>query len=303
MTAAPVEIQIKATGVDGVQRSLRLVKSEVESVGKASTEISHSALIGFSELARGVGKVAQAGEVGAFAMREFTGAAFRLGEFLGPAGPLIPIIGMVGFALYEVFHKAGDEMDTMKEKWHDTLDDMVNAGDNAKMMKQARDLVLGTPANYFQDGRDALQKRLTEEQGRLDALVTQRGGNPFAPKSLVNAIKEQQAIVDADKKALDEIEIKLGQLREAILAVNNTPIEIRGLQALISSATKDGYHAPQQGLYEGGLGGRYRFDGASAAMFGLLPGLTGEKDHGGNYINPFKIKAADLPRDMFAEAQ
>src|SRR3954471_13611807 len=131
MAAAPVEIQIKATGVDGVQRSLRLVKSEVESVGKASTEISHSALIGFSELARGVGKVAQAGEVGAFAMREFTGAAFRLGEFLGPAGPLIPVVGLLGYAFYEMCKGARDESEKTRKKFEEEFKKMVDALDQS----------------------------------------------------------------------------------------------------------------------------------------------------------------------------
>src|SRR5438270_12390804 len=84
------EVNHAATAFDGLygkqSASEQQTKAVVENVARQVDGMSHTAAIGLGELARGFGRVAESGNLSAFAVREFTGAAFRLGGALGATG-------------------------------------------------------------------------------------------------------------------------------------------------------------------------------------------------------------------------
>src|SRR4051812_7971508 len=128
MGSAAFEFRMRVTGDDQVSAAMLKTERQAKQTARTVTEtseafggMSHSALIGIGELSRGIGRVAEAGEVGAFAMREFTGAAFRLGESLGPAGGLIAITLLLGHAFYEVFSGARKQMEETRKKFEEEI--------------------------------------------------------------------------------------------------------------------------------------------------------------------------------------
>src|SRR4051812_22757436 len=181
----PVEITIRSTGVDGVQRDLRLVKSEMQSFGAETQKgeaISHSAARGLGELGRGLGNVAQSGELGAFALREFTGAAFRLGAEVGSAG-LGAAIGLTVLAigtLVEAFGKAGESAKKANQEFQSYIETLVHGSVVEASLAKAK-LFSGDPTAMLTGRRDGEsdiafharaggQQYLEAEQTRLAAL-------------------------------------------------------------------------------------------------------------------------------------
>lgn len=197
-----------------------------------ATLLSHSALIGFAELSRGIAKTAQAGEVGAFAMREFTGAAFRLSEFLGPGGEFLPIVGLVGFALYEAFKGGEDESEKMRKQFESDLAKMVDAVDQSGLQKKLRSLEIGDPSKgvgqgggYKESIRDLVAQinDVVAEYNRLDTLIDEGTGKPVkdedtwigrATRVQMDAIKKHYTALEAELKPLRE---KQGELYDALL--------------------------------------------------------------------------------------
>lgn len=189
--ATEQELNRIGAAIAGVERrsgaalALATSQKEVRTLSSLLSGLHGSAAIGLGELARGVGKVAQAGQVGAFAMREFTGAAFRLGEFLGPAGPLLPVIGLLGFALFEIFHGAAAEAEKMRKKFEEELQKMVEATDSVGLQKKFRELEIGKPdvtlpnlglsdfGNFFKGGIRDLEARIQDDKVALKAALDQ----------------------------------------------------------------------------------------------------------------------------------
>lgn len=235
MATAPIEVQIKATGVDGVQRQIRLVRDETaafNSVSEKGVEISHSAARGLGELGRGLGQVAQSGQLGAFSLREFTGAAFRLGAEFGPAG-MGAAIGLTVLAigtLIEVFGKAGDASKKMAEDFQRSLDEMMNAGDVAAMKKKAQDIWLGTPSDNFRN-HTTLGQLQYQEQLLVDKMNDSGG--------LTHAALAKQLEQFRKDSHVDELTKQFNDLRQAIADVNNMPLTFGGLSAMHTTAKKD----------------------------------------------------------------
>ncbi|HEY4306560.1 MAG TPA: hypothetical protein VGM82_18940 [Gemmatimonadaceae bacterium] len=118
--------RMAAPGVTGFRQMAEaqgMVNAEIE----ATSHLSHGAIIGLGELARGFSNVAQSGQVGALSIREFGGAATRLG---GPLGVAV----VLGGALYEVLQKATEEQDKLTkslEDWYKTQSQGI-AGDRVR---------------------------------------------------------------------------------------------------------------------------------------------------------------------------
>lgn len=236
---SPIEVEIRASGVAAVQQQLRLVKNEAAEVAAATEGISHSALIGIAELSRGVAKTAEAGHAGAFAMREFTGAAFRLGEYLGPAGPFLPIVGLLGFAFYEVFTGARKQMEETRVKFEQELEQMVNSGNVAALKKQAQDLWVGTPAKGFQDGIAAL----TKQEAALAATVKAAGTTTANRGGTVQSLADPETIAKLHSvtDALRDLHKQFDTLAQVIENVNNMPLHFDGLGATTITAASNAH--------------------------------------------------------------
>lgn len=212
----------------------------VAEVGTEVRMLSHSGMIGLGELARGFGRVVETGQASAFAMREFSGAAMRLGGELGPAGGLAGIFVLLGGVIVETFMKARREIEETRKKFQEEIAKMANAGDVAKIEKQQRDLLYGLPyddknklraASKYANG--AFEGSLADLEAHFAALQRQiPAGATMAPAKIAD---EWNRVV----KALDEARTKFDQLRTAALNVANQPSTTSGLLPMITSAAKE----------------------------------------------------------------
>lgn len=209
--------------------------------------LGHSGMIGLSELTRGVSKVAEAGHVGAFAMREFTGAAFRLGEFLGPMGPLIPVIGLLGYAFYEAFDKAGKEAEKAREKMAQELAGAMDDFDQIALRKQLRELEIGKPSAGVGEGggyagsiRDLVAQvnATAAEYQRLQTLIDDGTGKPV--------YEEDTWIGRATKVQMDALTRHYNDLEKELKPLRDQQARLR--DALINPQLMPGMTSPLTGL-------------------------------------------------------
>ena len=137
-----------AVGATGAQYDK--LRSLVDSVNAKVDEggtISHSAAIGVGELARGFGRVAQSGNLSAFAIREFTGSAFRLGESLGSAGVGAGIgIAVIGLgALIEYLESAKKKADELATRFATDMESIAHSASLAEVSEKEQQLFSGDP--------------------------------------------------------------------------------------------------------------------------------------------------------------
>jgi hypothetical protein len=247
MGSAAFEFRMRVTGDDQVTAAMLKTERQAKQTARTVTEtseafggMSHSALIGIGELSRGIGRVAEAGEVGAFAMREFTGAAFRLGESLGPAGGLIAITLLLGHAFYEVFSGARKQMEETRKKFEEEIGKMANSGQIEPLMQKAREMWFGTPFDEegkfrgisvgakgaFKGSLADLEARNTFLQGKL--LPAGYLANDINNTGIFKAIKELAPDLERARAAFRDV-------KDAIDLVQTAP-RAPGLSPFIVSA-------------------------------------------------------------------
>jgi hypothetical protein len=248
MGSAAFEFRMRVTGDDQVSAAMLKTERQAKQTARTVTEtseafggMSHSALIGIGELSRGIGRVAEAGEVGAFAMREFTGAAFRLGESLGPAGGLIAITLLLGHAFYEVFSGARKQMEETRKKFEEEIGKMANAGQSTQLQQNLRDKLYGTPYSTNAKGEMALNHGSAFVAGAFQgSLLDLQGQQAFIEREMMNANQFQKHMLE---KQLDDLKKKIApllkerdQITAAILNVANQPQTMTGMLPSVTTA-------------------------------------------------------------------
>lgn len=233
--------RMSAPAVSGFRQLAEVQERGIVAAGRFNQEISthvglsHSAVIGFGELARGVGKVAEAGHVGAFAMREFSGAAMRLGSELGPLGGLAGIFVLLGGVIVETFTKARREIEETQKKFQEEIAKMANAGRASEIEQRQRALLYGQPFDEKNQLRavsryapGAFAGSLADLEAHFAALQQQIPRDAtMAPAKIAD---EWNKVV----KALDEARTQFAALRTAALNVANQPAEMSGLLPVIT---------------------------------------------------------------------
>jgi hypothetical protein len=152
----------------GSVADLRDVRTETAALGGAS----RSTVIGISELARGIGQVGMSGRITALSMREFTGAAFRLGATLGEWGAIIGIVGSVGYAIYEMLSKTSKAMEDTRKKFAEELSGMMDDFDQIGLQKKLREVEIGKPSAGVGEG-GGYTGSLRDLQARMDDAIAQ----------------------------------------------------------------------------------------------------------------------------------
>jgi hypothetical protein len=236
-------VRMSAPAVSGFRQLADAQETVKVSSGRLNEEIghtsglSHSAVIGLGELARGVGRVAESGELGAFAMREFSGSAMRLGGALGPAGGLAGIVVLLGGVIIETFTKARKEMEDTRKKFEEEIAKMANAGQLTQLQQKMRDLLYGQPfdeKNQLRTASKYAQGAFAGSLADLEAHFAQLqqqlpNGATMAPAKIAD---EWNKVV----KALDAARTQFAALRTAALNVGNQPSDMDGLLPMVTTA-------------------------------------------------------------------
>jgi hypothetical protein len=222
----------------------RRAATAVTEIETASLSLSHSAMIGFGELARGMGRIAETGQLSAFAMREMSGAAMRLGGALGTAGGLAGIAVLLTGVIVELFTKARREMEETRKKFEEEIGKMANAAKSSDLEQKLRDVEFGTPYETNAKG-DTLFHRLSQyASGAFEGSLRDLEGQKAAlERSLTNANQFQEHML---RKQIADLEARIKPLLDrrdsitkAIFNVADQPQDTHGLLPFITSAKKE----------------------------------------------------------------
>lgn len=219
---AAVDRVDRVVGQARIARAFQSATQQTSGLQRAVQGLHGSTMIGLSELTRGIAKVAATGEVGAFAMREFTGAAFRLAPLIGTFGNLIPIVGLLAYAVFQFFKHAGEEAEKLRkemEKTTEKFNEMVDAADNSALMRTAHEQIKGKASTGFTEGVEGLRTRLAQEQAILDSM-TRQAGNPalLAISATFNkSIRDQIKAVDDLQRRLDLAEVSAFRTTQEVI--------------------------------------------------------------------------------------
>lgn len=256
---APVEVSFQTTGVDEVRRGIRVVRDDVGDLESSSEGLGEKFAMASRHMAMGLEEVSHSGEVAGRGMKQLITTGAEMALSFGPGGPLVAAVGILGLAFVDHFMRAREEIKKTEEQFEDSLKQMINAGNNAALMKQAEDLFRGTPFEHFQDGIAALERQLAPlkaERAKLEAsgmspfYAPMGPGGQAAPTALGQVIQQIGAI---DEK-LDPVKKNFEELRQAILDVNNTPLDIRGLPTVTTRENAPGKSQPNQRFVDIGRG-------------------------------------------------
>jgi hypothetical protein len=238
--AAPIDVTFRATGVEAVRSGIRSVRSEVGGAEAAAEGLSHSAVIGFGELSRGLGRIAETGQASAFAMRELSGGIMRLGSALGPVGGLIGIFAILGGVIVETFMKARKEIEDTRKKYEEEIAKMANSGKSSELQQQLRNLESGQPY----DDKNKLTPISRFASGAFTGSIRDlQGQRAMLESELQNSNKFQTDMV---KRQLDDLDARLkpllakrDELTAAIMNVASQPATMNGLLPTRITANSD----------------------------------------------------------------
>lgn len=160
----------------------------------------------------------------------------------GPGGLATLAFASFGSVVVRELFKARTAMDETRDKFRETLRDMINEGATFKMKAQAQDLFLGTPAEGFNDGIVARRRRIRGLEGALAA--TDRRINETSPFNIQRLAeldtqrRAQAAALKAENDALTPLVDKYEALVKAILDVQNVPWSRSGPLPIVTNASR-----------------------------------------------------------------
>lgn len=245
MTAAvraPVEVNFKAFGVEQVQRGLRLVGKEGSDAGKLATAGTGSLKQGAQGAASALAQMSGQMKLTNEGMKQMVTSGAELALSFGVGGPLVGALGLLGLTAYNIFSGVRKEMEETRKKAAEEVAQMLNSGDQAGLMKKARDLMQGQAGDVdaagnaapYSRGLSTQRQKIAEAQARADKLSF--GGPGFTLK----ALREAQATLKTLKAEAAQFEKDYAAITAAILNPANAPRLTSGPQAIGTSATAPG---------------------------------------------------------------
>lgn len=190
---APVEVNFKANGVEGVQRGLKLVGKEAHTTqGNVKTGAQGMA----GALAQMSGEMRRTNE----GMKQLITSGAEMALVMGVGGPLVGALGLLGLTAYNIFSGIRKEMEETRKKMQDEVTAMVNAGNSAGLMKRAQDIMQGQPGDLGPDGKPApfsgglagKRAAIAAAQAKVDRMSF--GGPGYSWGKFRQAMKDLEAL-------------------------------------------------------------------------------------------------------------
>jgi hypothetical protein len=150
---AKLAIQIEAQGGDQVI-------GHIGRIGAASEGLNLKFARVGSHIAEATGRLSSMESVGVGSISRLVVGVAEFAGYFGPAGLVISGVAAASGVIVSMFSKAREEAKKTREAFDDEIAKMLDSGDRAGLMKQARDLFQGTPAKDFADGLQAMQTKL-----------------------------------------------------------------------------------------------------------------------------------------------
>lgn len=198
---------------------------------QAFSDMSTHGALAARKLAGELAMIAHEGGISARSMKSLAIEAGSLATLFGPASAIAGAVALTGVAIYNLFHRTREEMSETRKKFEEELGKMVNAGDNASMMKQLQDLYRGTPANNFEDGIQALEARRAPLSRQYNNAAA--AGNTTMMGRLTAQLREIDVV-------LTPIQQKFNEISKAIRDIGNAPLTIRGMSGITTKAQAPG---------------------------------------------------------------
>lgn len=177
-----------------------------------------------------------AGTVNGSVAAKFLMLGTTVQNLLGPAGVAALAVGGFATLVMTKMRTVRAELEETARKWTDTINDMINAGDIAGLMKELREVQQGTRAADYQDGIDAARRRVTALKEEV-RLLYERG-------AIFQAAVAQDKLED-EQAALDKLLAKYAELAGRIRNIANAP-RVYPTGAVITTADAPGRKDPDE---------------------------------------------------------
>jgi hypothetical protein len=191
MAPRPVDIEIRANGVDGVRRNLRLVKDDVDDVHEKAGR-------GARGIAGALLEVAHAGDVGVGSMKAFAKEGAELVTFFGTAGPVVGAIALIGLAFYEAFDRSRKEMERTRYKALQELQAIAEGGDLIAASKAATKLYSGDPYAAISGRQRDSEGKFTESEAEYQARL-------LGVTGIQREVAAKQHLIDVNKTMIEQL--------------------------------------------------------------------------------------------------
>lgn len=192
----------------------RMAKRMEEQTRRAAQQFERTMSMSARNIAANFAKISAEGRISGETLRSVAQEAGNVAMMFGPGSVIAGAVALTGVAIYNMFARTRKEIEETRKKFEQEVVTMVNAGDNAALLKRAQDLYVGTPGKGFKDGIKGL------EDERLGIMA-----------SPATNVKWREQIADVEKRLKPLME-QFQAIQRAILDVNNTPVTIRGLPAI-----------------------------------------------------------------------
>lgn len=135
---APVFVEFRTTGIEGVRSGLRLVRDEGE---QGSEKMARST----QRVAGAISEIAHAGEAGQRSIKELITSGAEMALTFGAGGPILGAIGLLGLTFYNVFNRAREEMKKTRETAIEELERIASNADLGEAAKYQQNIYSGNP--------------------------------------------------------------------------------------------------------------------------------------------------------------
>lgn len=189
-----VDVNFRATGLDGVRRGLKMVRDDAEPTGRQWASATRT-------MASGLENVARQGKITGESLKMVLTQGADIAFAFGATGAIVGAIAITGAAIYEHITGNMKEARLEAEKTKQAINAMIDAGDKAGIYKQMSTVWRGTPSQGFTDGLTGLMAQRDDIRRQRDEWTARDGLKKWrelaAQLDAVNAkIAKQQALFD-----------------------------------------------------------------------------------------------------------
>jgi hypothetical protein len=195
----------------------------------------------------------------------------------GPKGMIVSGIAIATSFMLDFFSQARQEADALARAAEDNMNRLINARDSAAMMSRAQELYAGTPASGYR-GIAQLERERLPIQTMLDNAIA-GGRTPM--------VYDLQKQLDSIDKELMPLILEFERLKLAIMDVNNTPLQIKGLSPVTTRA---------RGMPQTPEAVAQQLGGQAGALMGLFKAVAANQGD----VGPISAKILEVHRKLEA---
>lgn len=196
LTQAAIQSLARATA----QAAREAAQASTGSIGEVTSGLDHQLSHSSLRITEAMQRAAASGATAGHGLQKVVDIGASMAMMFGAAGPIVAGIGIVALTITHLFSGAREEM----QKTHDKAKQLLNDTDQVGLVKELRDLTLGTRGEHFEDSLGGLQGKSAFAQSIAGSLNNTAFG-PFANLLAVWTGKKAKDRAEAIKYLTDEL--------------------------------------------------------------------------------------------------